>query len=458
MSATKFSAMNKSILIKFSGIITAIICCYSLWSSKNQRPSSTGIRETISSPISGLAKSDVQQSIAFILGKDKDDNNKYYEEALHYYTTNSKGKTDYLITNCRSLSDVKNYLKTNRPSNGLPWGRVHLISHGNQWTGLSVKVYPGSKRATPERITDLIQSDTFECLPSTIIDSRTKIFVHGCGVGNDSALIEAIGDFMSSKTNRPVIHAPKLFEYFASVRNENEIVSERYLSECWFVSYPMENRPSNLTVIKKLREKYSDAPVDWRSSLQRKKPRWIGDAYHYTFEVPVKWITPATDSLSDLSTNESQIVWLKKQHQIVEALDKLQIPIENFKWTFSVVYKESNDGGNKVPLFLVKGYCTILCVLSVLTDGHSETLTLQKPFVPDVNDNRFYYTSGGIASQRLNFRNESSKESVLELATCSTTAKFTTAPFEGFVNNNLVPTECLRYHEGFRICIRPFFF
>ena len=84
--------------------------------------------------------------------------------------------------------------------------------------------------------------------------------------------------------------------------------------------------------------------------------------------------------------------WLSNQTQIVTTLSELEIPMENFTWSFTNVYTDAADG-SKVPAVFVKGYSTILCVLEVLTANEDEYAGLRKPYIPKVDDEVFFYTS-----------------------------------------------------------------
>jgi len=380
----------KRTLITLAGILTSTACCYMLWFSTVPAPLSKGVVVPSDSIMQDKITS--RLSVAFILGDDKEVDNPYYHEAMRYYTTNPEGKTDVIVTTCRSLTEVKAYLKKNVPGNGIPWGTIHLVSHGNQWTGLSVKVTPDSKRATPERIVTHMQSSSFELLDQSLVDAETKIFLHGCGVGNNRDLVHAVGAFFRSKDEQPMVYASKLFEYYASAGSEKNLQSEHYLAQSWFINYRMDFKPSVSLLTNELREKYPEARVDWQSALSREQPRWIGDVYHYTFEVPVKWIIPV-DTVPQL-TKETQNVWLHHQQQITDELKALQIPVEKFKWSFSSGYAETKSG-NKSRAVFVKGYCTMPCVLQAVTDGQNEQhRMLQKPFVPALTDAQFYYRAG----------------------------------------------------------------
>jgi hypothetical protein len=383
--------MKKTTLIILAGILTSICCCYIWRSSQKTVPLTTRI-ECANDTALYVDPSTDRSSIAFILGEDKEADNPYFREAVRYYTTNPEAKTDFIVSTFRSLVEVKDYLEQNTPCNGLPWGTIHLVTHGNQWSGLSVRVVRGEKRATTKRILEHMQSNPFEPLNEAHVDNETRIFLHGCGVGNDGDLVDAIALFFKGKNGQPVVVASKMFEYYASTGSEQNLQSQRYMARGWLVSYPMGDKPSFTALTNELREKFSDTRVDWQLALSQEQPRWIGDVYHYTFEVPVRWVIPV-DAAPRLPKENQQHAWLQTQQQIVDHLKVLQIPIENFKWSITSGYTLTKAGLPSRAV-TVKGYCTMLCVLQVLTDDHDNGLILQKPLTSDFNDMRFYYSTG----------------------------------------------------------------
>jgi hypothetical protein len=379
---------KKSRLILALGMIVCAVCCYQMLT----------VTTTPGVEVPAIAEvppkgTQPRESITFILGEDNDENNRYYEEASRYYARAPEGKTEYLVTSCRSLLEVRNYLEKNRPHNQLPWGLINLVSHGNQWTGLSVRVMPGAKRTTAVRLAEYIDNNTFKPLPQTIADEDTEIFLHGCGLGNNRLLINTIARAFGGTDHVPVVRASRLFEYYASVQRDNRVESQRYMADTWLVSYKMGEKPPAFALLKELHEKYPRARIDWGSALSRTQPRWVGDCYHYTFEVPVKWIIPVSeDSLPDLTNHQRQLEWIVSQKNITRELANLGIPSEKFSWSFTKVYLDRKDS-TRTPAFWVKGYCTILAVLQALTDGSDEASALRKPFIPSLDDSTYYYST-----------------------------------------------------------------
>lgn len=354
-------------------------------------------------PIDSLPQQEVRNAITFILGKDKNDKNRYYEEAINYYAFNEKGKTEHLITNIRSLKGVLEFLRKYKPANGKPWESINLVSHGNQWMGLSVKVTDHSKRATPERIREYIDNQSLLPLSPDVINENSVIFVHGCGLGNNQNLLQAIAEAFGGKNGQVTVRASRLFEYYTSEKDRSRVVSsESYMAQSYSLSYKMGYQPEDNVLIKKFKQTHADAGIDWQDALKRTTPRFPGDTYHFTFEVPVKWVIPFenNDSLPDLSTKEKQLTWIKTQPHIIEKLEAIDLPIEKFNWWFRQVYvKDANN--EKKPAVWLKGYATILSVLKALVVENTETGETS-PFKPDF-DNKVYYLQTGADSFKTGF-------------------------------------------------------
>ncbi len=333
----------------------------------------------------GIDKTEAQDiterlSITFILGDDRENDNPYYAEAANYYKHSRTGSTEYVVTTCRSLLEVREHLTGNIPANGKPWGIINLVSHGNQWLGLSVRVAPDEKRATTERMLQFIDNGTFNALPSAVIDTLSEIHILGCGVGNNEELMDAVAQVFRCEYGQPKAIASRLFEYYSSIKYKGSVINtNKYEARAWTVDYKMGYRPVNNVISKWLGAKYPESNIAWNDALSREQPRWDGDIYHYTFEVPVKWVIkyPHKDSLPDVSTNAKKLAWIAGQKQITNDLEKIEIQPEKFNWWFRTV-NVRNDDGTLSPAVWVKGYCTILCVIQPLTEENITDLLTNK--------------------------------------------------------------------------------
>lgn len=334
-----------------------------------------------------------REDITFILGEDKEANNPYYAEATNYYAFNPEGKTEQLVTHCRSLVEVQDYLTNNRPGNGLPWGLVNLVSHGNQWTGLSVKVSPDSKRATPERIQEYIDNCTLQALPTYVLDQFSEIFLHGCGIGNNAQLVNAVARAFGGEDHRLSVRASKFYEYYTSEKQGHAITSsQRYMAQAYSVYFKMGYRPTDEILAKQLSLAYPHDTINWEDALSRESPRWLGDRYHFSFEVPVKWVIPfaSEDSIPDLSSPSQQLAWIQSQPDLMAQLDEIEIPAEQFNWWSRRVYV-NNEDGTRSPAIWLKGYCTILSVLDVMVENERTDSRHEKPFEEAEDDIYYYY-------------------------------------------------------------------
>lgn len=339
-----------------------------------------------------IKKKAKRESITFILGDDREPDNPYYTEAKKYYLHNEDGKTEYVITHCRSLLEVRNYLETHPPVNALPWGLVNLVSHGNQWLGLSVKVTPESKRTTTQELNEAIVNKSLTELPDSILDQQSILYIHGCGVGNNPQLIHAIAKAFGGSTTFPKVKASKHFEYYSSRKNNVAMLeSQRYFAETWYTIYKRGYKPDNKILCSKLNTKYPNCDINWHDALSRERPRWTGDIYYYTFEVPVKWVIKYSehDTLPDLTNQHQQIEWILAQSEIMTTLKEIEIPVEDFNWWFREVQLKNEDG-SRSPAIWLKGYSTILCII--------------KPIVKEnLYDSQAYYKNISASKEKFSY-------------------------------------------------------
>ena len=307
-----------------------------------------------------------RQEITFILGEDFNTRNPFYFNTELYYRFNKQEKTDVVITNCRSLTEVQDYLRENVPKYHQAWGLINLVSHGNQYTGLSVKVSPKGKRASAKRVREGIENQTLNSLPDNVIDQHTHISLHGCGIGNNTDLLEAMTSAFSSDTYSPKLNASNYFEYYMPDANNAQSIN-KFLAKYWIVNFKKGYQPNDRVLARKFANRFPDADINWKHALQNQKGSEAGDVLNYTFTIPVKWVFryDCKDSVPQLDTKASRLNWVKQNQKIMEGLEKLDIPLEKFNWWMRNIYVR-NDDGSKTAALWVKGYCTSMCVLELL--------------------------------------------------------------------------------------------
>jgi|GEM_PF-3381430 len=315
------------------------------------------------------------EAITFILGADADLKNPFYLKAELYYRHNEKNKTEKVILSCHSLAEVQEYLTEN--ASDRPWGLINLVSHGNHYLGLSVKITPDGKRASVERLEESLEKGIFKRFSKNVIDDETIIALHGCGLGNNVELVNAIKAVFSNKVTSAKVKTSTNFEYYVSDENNQQAIT-KYLADFWITSYKMGYKPSNNIIEKRFSAEYPDSDVNWKEALLKEQGSVAGDVFHYTFEVPVKWVFryDCNDSIPKLENENLKLQWVSQNPSIMEDLRKIDISPEKFNWWMRSIYVK-NDDGSKTPALWVKGYCTMLCVLKLLPQD-SENVQIAK--------------------------------------------------------------------------------
>jgi hypothetical protein len=338
-----------------------------------------------------------RESITFILGEDEPERAPYYALAFDYYKSDKEARTEYIDTTCKSLTEVRDYLKDNPPGNGRPWGLINLVSHGNEYYGMSVPVAPGSKRSSTERLTEYVHNGEFESLSDSLVDDSTEIFLHGCGLGKDQDLLKIVARAFGGEKKQPAVRASKLKEYYSSVSNSGQVLrSQLFYANTWSVYYKFKERPDDDELLKEFTENYPGENIDWASALTRTSSIVPGDLFHYTINVSVYYAIQykSTDTLPDLSTQAKKLKWVQSQNKLLKILSKSKIPAEKFKWTTQKAYGEGKNKNN--PLIHISGWCTVLCVVKPLVTEQNDIAYTALPFLPPMNDTTYFGVEPGI--------------------------------------------------------------
>lgn len=305
-----------------------------------------------------------REAITFILGDDTDFENPFYRKAALYYRFNEKDKTEKVITHCQSLVEVQEYLVAN--AGHRPWGLINLVSHGNHYLGLRARITPEGKRASLQNLQESIANGTFKKLPAKVIDEATTIVLHSCGLGKNPAVGKAIASAFSNQETVPKVVTSPYFEYYVSDESKERDIT-RHFADFWTTSYKMGYKPSKLVLARRLANTYPESDVNWEEALSKEQGTTAGEVFHYTFDIPVKWVFPydSKEAVPKLESNKSKLQWVSQNPKIRHDLQNLNIAPEKFNWWMRSVYIK-NDDGSTTPALWVKGYCTMLCVLQLL--------------------------------------------------------------------------------------------
>ncbi len=315
-----------------------------------------------------------RQDVTFLLGKDQAGENPYFAKAAQYYRQDPKEQTEFVIDSCKSLLAVRNYLETHAPDNGRAWGKINLVFHSNEWTGMGVPTLPGGKRTTTQSLANAIAGDQFPPLSETIIDACTEIVFHGCALGRNEGLLSALrAAFVSPKVETKIMSSP----YFVIFDQQQNTYPKRYLADYWYVFFQTGKRPSDQQLVQQLNTNYPKAPVDWDLAIQQNQPLKNGQPFHYTFKVPVVWTVtyPDEESRPDISNWKAQQKWLDDQTALKAVFEKYKIPREQFSWYLRKLDYTFEDGSTE-PAIKAVGFCTVLCVLQEVEERNDSLVSL----------------------------------------------------------------------------------
>ncbi len=140
-----------------------------------------------------------RESITFILGKDQQVEIPFYEEAFYYFANHPYDQTEFIITSCNSLLDVRNYLASFPTRNALPWSTINIVLSPNEVSSLSVPIFPQGTKSTIKNLAMTANQNEFPSLSSNQIDQWTSLYIHGAEVKKDSKLSYALHKLLFAK-------------------------------------------------------------------------------------------------------------------------------------------------------------------------------------------------------------------------------------------------------------------
>jgi hypothetical protein len=304
-------------------------------------------------------------SITFILGEDEDSTNSYYTLATEFYKNHPSERTETVVTGLRSLLAVRDYLAVQQPIKNVPWGRVNLVVHGNEWSGLAVPVLPDGQRTIGATLAEAVGSKALRPLPDFVADACTEFRIEGCGVGRDTTLLLAIRQALGGDGELPQVVSSPYFIHFSTVKKAGQTVScKRELLEAWYAFYPKTYRPATAELARRFQKSYPKTQLDWQAALTQNPDSQPSGGYCHEFDLPVVWVVAYPDeaSLPDLTKWREQRKWLTEQPELLVTLRDYEVPLDNFQWTFLKTKHQLGDG-TEVPAIRAIGLCTVLTVL-----------------------------------------------------------------------------------------------
>jgi len=142
-----------------------------------------------------------RESITFILGKDRNFDIPFYEEAFYYFANHPYDQTEYIITSCNSLLDVRNYLASYPTSNSLPWSTINIVISPIESTNLRVPIFPQGTKSDVKNLELVAMQNDFPSLTNNQIDQRTALYIHGSTIEKDAKLNHVLQGLLFAKEN-----------------------------------------------------------------------------------------------------------------------------------------------------------------------------------------------------------------------------------------------------------------
>ena len=337
-----------------------------------------------------------RQSVTFILGEDEVGGNQYYTEAANFYRFNEEHRAEILVTHCRSLLEVRNFLEENK-TDVRPWGQVNLVVHSNEWEDMGVAVVPDGPRTSVATLSISVDSGLFLPVANNVLDNYSELMIYGCGLGNNERILSAIRDAFGGEDDvKPQVRSSKYFVYYTSEKhNGMPFNCKRYFADFWHSSYPSYYYPGDYIIARNLQNDNPQTKVDWNAALSRDKPRFPGDEFHMEFKIPLVWYVTYEDHTQRpiLETDSAKLAWINEQDDIAMAAEQFNFSIDDFRW---VVHKDvyEYEDGYREPALKAIGLCSIVCVLKPFIDEDEQGIS--QPLEPNKNDKKFF----GIANDQ----------------------------------------------------------
>ncbi len=300
------------------------------------------------------------QSVVFIAGFDEGEN-RYYHNARAYF----QGKGNRLVEGLYSLEEILTWL--DRHHGYQNYHQIHIVSHSNPWRGMSLKTTPQGKRITSVSLEKVNFSTEIRG-----ITENTQIIFHGCGLGSNQALLRKLKTYFIHNDKHAQVYASPYFNVFKGT------YAEHFLARPYYAFYPTAHSKGPLHLSGVFRQNYQDTQIDWLTAISTRKETRLGEPYSYKFNIPVSWTFefPEDEVIPKLSSPDAIIDFILEDEVASQALFKLGIPVESFRW------KAQKQGRN----LIIQGKTTALCVLEPIMNAEEPASFA----IPDIANTALY--------------------------------------------------------------------
>lgn len=312
------------------------------------------------------------KAVAFITGSDVRGPG-YYTHAKTYFAAQGMAIVDSL----RSLEGIISWVNLKMDAQ-VAFNEIHIVSHGNAWSGMSLKTFKNGDRLTAKTLRNARKRHQLSKIESAWADG-TQIVFHSCGLGGNQELLEELKrTFTSEKptckgfTDSPKIYASPFFTVFGGK------FAGHYLARPFYAFYPTGESKGPLHLSRKFEKSYPEVRIDWLAAIKTRKETDVGVPYSYTFNIPVEWefTFDRRDDIPKLVDREALLDFISESPEMASALFALNVPLENYRWRWTL----QND------TLYIKGKTTALCVLAPILQDTDSTEYRR----PEPDDRRLY--------------------------------------------------------------------
>lgn len=303
--------------------------------------------------------------IVFIAGFDTG-NETYYSNARNYF----KEKGLKVVDGQYSLEEIITWLNENALQN--PYGEIHIVNKSNPYKGMNLETIIRGTHVNTTSLQNAINKGTLPVLKD-VVNTNTKIIFHASGLTENTQLLQTLKKAFTSKQTPKVI-ASAYHTVFGGK------FSNHYLAQPYYVFYPTAKSPGITDLSKEIAKKYpEEKDINWFDALNNEEERYVGEAYSTQFSIPIKWKFDylfTDEEIPTFTMPEEVMDWIEQQQDLMAELNAYNIPIDKYRWTWSV----------KDTTLIIRGRTTVVCVLKPLIKPYGDLEHIE----PDTNNKRLY--------------------------------------------------------------------
>ncbi|AZJ36336.1 hypothetical protein [Tenacibaculum singaporense] len=331
--------------------------------NKNQEQENIATtEETIEKPAVEYRK-----PVVFITGNDNGDSH-FYDSARVYF----KEKNYEIINGKYSVEEIISWMNNNATEN--PYGEIHIVNNNNPFRAMNLETVVNGDKVTAETLQKTITKGALPSVKSDAVTDDTRIIFHTNQLAENTDLINTLKSAFITENKIPQVVASPYYNVFGGE------FSNHYLAQPYYVFYPTANSPGKVDLSKEIAKKYpEEKEISWYDALNNERERYVGEPYTIQYTIPVNLELDYHNSDNEIPhfvMQEEIMDFIASEEALMKEVEKTNIPVEKFRWTYTV----------KNSQLIIKGKASALCVLKPLTKPYGELEHVK----PDTNNKRLY--------------------------------------------------------------------